>query len=333
MKITKTVVINDTSYEAHHGCQTVMNNIFKLLKLQKIEILATNPVARDWNHKEFIDNLKKADIVIINGEGTLHHSQKRAKILSEIIPFSKNLNKKVILINATIEDNDEYIMNNIRLADLIFVRESMSHNYLLKKNIQSTVVPDMTFYTDIVPKHREKKYIAYTDSVYNELSIELLNESRNRTDAIFIPPLKLTSFDKSIKIFFRDRLKWILFKIINMLKIDMEYERLIYLYFTNNFNDYLDKLYESKLLIAGRFHSICFGILTQTPFVALKSNSFKVEGLLKDIGMENRLYDKVENIPLYSNLEFNPTEIKKIDTFIKKSKADIEKMFKLIGSI
>ena len=327
------VIINDTSYEAHHGCEMVMKNIFKLLKLQDIEIIDTNPVGVDWNNSKFITSLKKSDIVIINGEGTLHHSQKRARVLSEVIPFSKKMNKKVILINATIEDNNEHIIDNIRLSDLIFVRESMSRDYLLEKSIKSHVVPDMTFYTDINIKHKKRIYIAYTDSVYNDVSIELLRESTNRKESIFIPPLKLTNFNKSIKLFFKDRLKLVGFKILNAVNVSLEYERLRYLYFTNSFSDYLDKLYESKVLIAGRFHSMCFSILTQTPFVALKSNSFKIEGLLKDIGIDSRLYERVNAIDLNNNFEFELDELKKISKFIKKSKTDIEEMFKKIGTM
>ena len=42
------VILNDTSYESHHGCETVVNNIKKLLLKNKIKTIDTNPCHLNW---------------------------------------------------------------------------------------------------------------------------------------------------------------------------------------------------------------------------------------------------------------------------------------------
>lgn len=37
---------------------------------------------------------------------------------------------------------------------------------------------------------------------------------------------------------------------------------------------------QSRLVVTGRFHMVCACLLTKTPFIALKSNSHKIEGML-----------------------------------------------------
>lgn len=70
----KALIVNDTSYENHHGCELVIKNIHKLLEKNNIKVIATNPTGVDWfKNRKFIRSIYKADIVIINGEGTLHH--------------------------------------------------------------------------------------------------------------------------------------------------------------------------------------------------------------------------------------------------------------------
>ena len=43
---------------------------------------------------------------------------------------------------------------------------------------------------------------------------------------------------------------------------------------------------QRELLVTGRFHAVCMAILTKTPFVAVTSNSWKIEALLADIGLD-----------------------------------------------
>jgi hypothetical protein len=55
---------------------------------------------------------------------------------------------------------------------------------------------------------------------------------------------------------------------------------------------YLRELSRTKLHVTGRFHAVCLSMVTETPFLAVRSNSWKVEALLDDCGFgASRLID------------------------------------------
>ena len=128
------VILNDTSFESHHGCEVVVENIKRLLFKNGIETISTNSVGVDWEqNKVFIRKLCESDIVVVNGEGTIHHSQPRALELSSITRYVKrHLNIPVVLINSTIQDNDDEIIENLRRKPKI--------QKLLLPSLLSTVV-------------------------------------------------------------------------------------------------------------------------------------------------------------------------------------------------
>jgi polysaccharide pyruvyl transferase WcaK-like protein len=48
----------------------------------------------------------------------------------------------------------------------------------------------------------------------------------------------------------------------------------------------------TKFVITGRFHGVCFCLKVGVPFLAVRSNTYKVEGLLEDAGFADRLVAK-----------------------------------------
>ena len=50
--------------------------------------------------------------------------------------------------------------------------------------------------------------------------------------------------------------------------------------------EYVRNLLRSRLHVSGRFHAVCFAIATETPFLALTSNAWKIEALVEDIGID-----------------------------------------------
>jgi len=55
---------------------------------------------------------------------------------------------------------------------------------------------------------------------------------------------------------------------------------------------YITWLRSLDLHVTGRFHGVCAAALAGTPFVAFPSNSYKVEGLLADMGCQDLLIDR-----------------------------------------
>jgi hypothetical protein len=328
----KAVILNDTSYESHHGCEVVIDNIKLLLYKNNIKTVDTNPVGTDClENSNFLKNMASSDLVIVNGEGTLHHNQPRAVELMNAVKYIRlNLNIPIVLINSTYQDNGVKTAKLMRYFDLIFVRESLSKNELNRHGIFSEVVPDMTFYDryENIKKNSEREGIAITDSVYLDKSEALYNLALENKIS-YMPMLthkkvfgNLSGIENIARIFLRviRFFSW---------KCGYKYNHTIvrsFFYIKNHLN-YIDKISNLKLIVVGRYHSLCFALKTFTPFEAIKSNSHKIEGLLIDIGINNEF--QVKQIELISlNLNgFNDKEILKISEYVNAAPLRIENMF------
>lgn len=335
----KAVILNDTSYESHHGCETVVKNIKELLLKNNIEIIDTNPVGKNWlENKTFLENMSKVDVVIVNGEGTLHHAQPRAKELITIGKYIKdNLHIPIVLINSTYQENGDELAKYMKYFDLVFVRETLSKIELEKYDIESEVIPDMTFYSkfDLSQKNTTDK-IGVTDSVYIELSQKLyemtLNKKYEYLPALTNPKFKIDSLRNFLRL-----LKFKIFKIIKFILFKFDYklthQSIRMFHYIDGYKNYIQKLADLNFLIVARYHSLCFALKTLTPFVALKSNSHKIEGMLEDIGIGQKRIIKDNDIFNTEMKAFSDEEKTKILEYINNAPIKIENMFKQIKEL
>lgn len=94
----------------------------------------------------FITHIKwqipRCDLVIINGEGTMHHDRPGAIALTKAGPFAHHMGAPVVLINTVWEDN---VRANKLLpcCSLVFARESHSVMAILKSGFYAGIVPDL----------------------------------------------------------------------------------------------------------------------------------------------------------------------------------------------
>lgn len=168
----KAIIINDTSNEKHVGSFTVIKMLKFLCKKYGIEVIKT--VTRREITDDIIkvkNTLYKGNIVIVNGEGSLHDSPLWFYKLLEILPEKH----KNFLINSLWEKM--YFGNSDRLNkfDLISVRESKSYKELTKiKKDNVIITPDLIFYLSYSGINK----IGYTDSVLPSLK-ESLKKQQN----------------------------------------------------------------------------------------------------------------------------------------------------------
>jgi polysaccharide pyruvyl transferase WcaK-like protein len=333
------VILNDTSYESHHGCETVIKNIINLLNDNEIKTIDTNPVGLNWlENKSFLESMSKSDIVIVNGEGTLHHAQPRAKELVTIGKYVKDkLKLPVVLINSTYQENGNEIAEFMKYLDLIFVRETLSLKDLEQFNLKSKVVPDMTFYSEYNLSHKNtSNVVGVTDSVYIELSQELYDLSLKNNNiylpALTNPKIRINTI-KNILRFIKFNIYKNIKSILHKIGYQLNHQSVRMFYYTNGYENYIQQIANLKFLVVARYHSLCFALKTSTPFVAIKSNSHKIEGMLEDIGIgNNRIVDekKIENIEVK---EFTQEELIKINQYIETAPLRIESMFKDIRAL
>jgi len=335
----KAVILNDTSNEFHHGCETVISNIKSLLRKNGIDTIGTNYTGVNWKtNTAFLESVSKVDIVLVNGEGTLHHAQQRAK---ELIVIGKYVKEKfkipVVLINSTYQENGTEIAEYLRYFDLIYVRETLSQEDIKKYGIDSRVVPDMTFYSkyDLSGK-KENGKTGYTDSVYQKTSV-LLYEKCMESKSVYMPALTNIKLKTTDLITFLKVVKFHVFRAVNFvfwkLGLKISYHALRQFYFTKDYNRYIDKIAKLNFIVTGRYHSLCFTLKTLTPFVAIKSNSHKIEGMLDDIGIGDTRIKEIEKEKVFDVVKFEDEERLKIKEYIDSAPIKIENMFKEIKNL
>lgn len=341
----KTVLLNDTSDNNHYGCAKVVENIRSKCADYGMDLIHTVKLIEDWQDHEHLAKIRTADVVIVNGEGTMHHSKRRCMKLASVATYCKENGLRSYLINSVYQDNNDRIAEHVQNFDAVFVRESKSKNELKRQNIESNIVPDMFFATEAESaSSQERDGLLFTDSVHTELSRKLLDRSKKLANAQFMTlnthlPMKgpgarlnlLAKRSAASVLGNRTPKSWRR----EIKKSEKAADRASFgRYWCPTFEELFDLTARSQLVITGRFHMVCLALLARTPLVSFPSNSHKIEGLMEDVGIaRSRLLSPASiDSDLSSYAKFSTSEVRKIDSFISSAKRDIDKIFQNISS-
>ena len=101
----KIALLNDTTRDAGHiGCIAVMHNLRLLCLNKNWEIIFTDADCHRLNKSDYSQKIQSADIVILNGEGSLHNNQNT--IWFEKMLLAKEAHKKCFLMNTIWQANE-----------------------------------------------------------------------------------------------------------------------------------------------------------------------------------------------------------------------------------
>ena len=259
------LVLNDTRGTGHVGCLMVMQELLRACHVSAIEVSESLKTRSHFLNKMHCA-LTNYDLVIINGEGTMHHDQDAALLIAEAAEQVSRLGIPMVLINTVWQQNN--ILNKmLPLLSLTCARESFSAKAIAKIGCDVRVVPDLVFNYkphDIFNHPRvPKESIVVLDDVRTDLSL-LLSRYAFKKRVPFIrmggrPSLR--SFDSLIY--------WGIPFLFGRCKSQLKFEQ-------------LSVIRDAQIIVTGRFHGACLAILAGRPFVAVSSNSYKIEGLLHD---------------------------------------------------
>lgn len=292
------LLINDTSNEAHIGSRSVVNVIRKLCKNNGMHLNDTlNRLQIDeYNQVTLCGMINRNDIVMINGEGSLHHHPRVATQFFPVIMKLIPANKKIVLINALWQEmNYEGIQQDLEKIDILSFRESMSYEDFHKnfKHPDTRIVPDLIFFNNFNNINK----IGYTDSVTKEI------RNTFKRQPTYMP---LNYIDTGTYLYPK---------------------RLTY----PSLHAYILWLKSLDLLITGRFHGVCLSALANTPFLVYGSNSHKIEGVLKDMGCEKLLISKRHEET--DMAEEAKRIFPKSQEYVTKARPKIDKLFKDISKL
>lgn len=265
----KAILLNDTSAAFHTGCELVIKNTLALCEEAGIEIAKRISFDKTPDFTQIIEQHPQVRLVLINGEGTMHHDRPAALALGQAAAEAKQRGRYVVLFNTVWEGNDrlnEFLPN----FDLIFCRESLSSHAILDNGYHAETVPDMVFATEPpdVSDISRKQGTAVMDSVSSALSRRLARFSILHGYPFF--PLSQTNYDR----FSRNRL----------MNGFLTWRGGAPLYYWKE--DLPKALSRFQRAISGRFHGTCLSFLSATPVASIASNTHKIQGLYKDIGLD-----------------------------------------------
>ncbi|KKL48692.1 hypothetical protein LCGC14_2322950, partial [marine sediment metagenome] len=131
----KIVLINDTSDNGHFGCQLVGKAYRDLLDERGVEIIKTQYRREPLDRKA----CDRADLVIVNGEGCIHHGK-----YEELLQIGNEY--PAILMNCSIQNLANNPYDSLRAFKRVTVRESYTYDYLRRiVGFGAHIVPDVIF--------------------------------------------------------------------------------------------------------------------------------------------------------------------------------------------
>lgn len=205
---------------------------------------------------------RKPALVVLNGEGTLHHSAPRAVELLEICTRAKDMGLRVAVVNTVWERNSDAMAATLATADAVHVRDSLSRAALPADSL-AQVTPDVSIHLFLQAlcgaKSAPVHDLAVMDSVVPAISDALLRFAEQEILPMFAMPLgNLRKMRQDVAA--RSGPVW---------------PRVLQ----------LPDVLTSRAWVTGRFHGLIAALCAGRPVCALPSNTAKVEGFLLDTGL------------------------------------------------
>jgi hypothetical protein len=294
--MAKAVILNDTRGDNHFGCFRVMRVIEENLAARGIEVIGRSLVRNDWARDgRLLQALRRSDLVLINGEGTLHHGNGQGQRLLEVVDHLARGDKPVALINTIYQANPPEWRHYLDKIALVSTRDSRSAQAISDLTGKPcSHVPDLSLGEgQLAAEHPGRRTdLLVGDSVDRHVTAALIDLAAATPKARFLPILKTLKASKP----HYGPLAYGIREAYIKLHATVSQWRRGNIEFNENEAGFIASLQRAQLHVTGRFHAVCFCLFTQTPFVAVKSNSWKINALLEDFGLSDRRVMPVETI-------------------------------------
>jgi len=326
----KALLANDASLAGHHGSALVTEQIVTLAAKFGISVCS----GKRWEAVEsLLNGGSEFDLLIVNGEGSLHHDSRSAKRIAEIGLRAKSIGLPAYLINTTEEANSAEVLSGIAAFRKVYARDTTTQSRLTSIGIEAGFVPDLTLSWIDARRYEPQNVILVTDSSDAQKTDRLLQIARTigaSTQAIsFRAPPPLLSRRLQFE-----------FKRLLAMALPTAPWTVRYSASVRTRNQLVEKMRRAKGVICGRYHAVCFCLLLRVPFIAIPGNTKKIDSLLGDIGLSRRLIDLQRLIDCSKSLgnsyhklipNFDSRELELIEDFTMRARIRAESMFREIA--
>lgn len=310
----RAVLINDTFAWYHWGCNAtsmaLRNNIaakgydvFSILHQEVAMTPLRAPQIRDFDDPAYLaawrerdpslfTAIQRSEVVVFNGEGTIHGLYDNALRLMYLAYVSKTVfHKPVHIINHACFPQDSLVLDDpnivayylkaYRAADYVAVRDAYSHQLLSALGIANTLSFDSLPLTarDWMKEHKNPKsntgdtVLFAGSSRFSPNATQALTHILKHVRALGLKPqillgapLKPAGDDKTF--------------IESMRAADPDIE----IVNAVSLHDWFTRMLDARLLISGRFHYTIAAACVGLPFIAFEGNTPKLDALCEVLG-------------------------------------------------
>ncbi|MBK1833670.1 polysaccharide pyruvyl transferase family protein [Roseibacillus ishigakijimensis] len=279
----KVFLVNDTSrWENHFGCQLVGASYREWFARTGVQLLGS--VGRDFG-EEIYPALEKADLVVVNGEGSVHHNKNQHLLkLAERWP--------TVLLNSVWQDNvRQDFHRHLKLVTFRESRSLQSWQATGPEEVPARRVPDLVFGSSLVAEWAhaapvERQGMLRTDDV------RYAAKAKRPVKGIF----KRLAYRRGV---------------LTRCETPPAFM--------------LDRIMRSERVVTGRFHAVALAIASESDFVCWPSNTHKIEGMLEDAGLSERLVPQAEAEAFAA--EAPPLAVEKARSYTREARKRIAALF------
>lgn len=277
-------LVNDTSYENHHGCQSVVRNLHLAMSQRGWRATGSSPVGASLqNLLENRAQIAEADLILVNGEGSLHHDSRNASRLLDIILYLQESHPVVLLNSVWQANRDVRWATALGGCRSVYVRDRSSLKEILPLRPDASYVPDLTFYDFPQVEPRGHHRFACTDSVTKGWTVAAMKYCDGLPEwdflTLFTGGAKQTnSALENLKVRFFPQL-WARYR----LPVGQRYRSLAHA--VQDTESFRHQLQDYRAVCTARYHALCFCIQQSVPFLVVASNTHKSESLVAEIGL------------------------------------------------
>jgi hypothetical protein len=297
-----------------------------------LEVCAKLPLHADWQKLAPAD----FDLVLVNGEGALHHNSKAAWRLAEVPRWASERGRPAFLINSVYEANGPEVAQGVARYRAVFARDELSRRALIEAGIAATVVPDLTLTWEPAVARGTGRLVVVTDSTVQDANTRL-HRAALAIGARYLP-LMARPPHPAVQAH-AEASRWWRYtaKRLAALAAPPGLWRDRWRSLIPGFDDYIAWLAQNAgLIVSGRFHGVCIALDLGIPVLGIPSNTWKIEAVLAGAGLQHRLVSDLEELRerlLAKGLEpylYTSAELHSIAAFRKEALISARSMFRSI---
>lgn len=196
------------------------------------------------------------DMLVVNGEGSMHHGGGGFRSKMQQIAAALRDGKRATLINTVWQDNPHDFDDALVGCERVIARETLSAQALRGHGVAAEVLPDLSYFAPVAAA-----------------------ETRDFAGKVVATDFFSAEFGCFVKLRSRwaERLEF----------VDMR---------AMNWSSLVRSLKTASLLITGRHHGMYAACRAGIPFLAMRGNTHKIEGLMESAGAAIPVFGQFQDL-------------------------------------